>query len=312
MIFPPVAVGASTAGGGAWGAAGRGGAVQAHTGVLYLRVSTPGQMNTDYDPEGISIPTQRTKCQERALTLGAEIVEEFIEPGRTATTIDGRKEFQRMMAFIRAEKSAGREIDYVIVFSRSRLFRNSVDAAITKRELRKLGCVIISILDYTEDTPVGDLVATVLDAVNEFQSKAQGADIALKMAGKVQRGGSVARAQLGYLNVREIFEGREIRTIAVDPERAPLVVMGFELFATGTTPMTPRWTPSPTPGCAPGPPRSTRPARPSPSTSSARCSKTASTSGSSTSRAASTRVGMSRSSAGPCAQRSTTARRPAA
>ena len=198
--------------------------------LLYLRVSTPGQMNTDYDPEGISIPTQRVKCSERAIGLGAEIVDEFIEPGRSGTTIDGRKEFQRMMAYIRLHKN----IDYVIVFNRARLFRNSVDAAITKRELKQLGCVIISILDYTEDTPVGDLVATVLDAVNEYQSKSQGADIALKMAGKVERGGSVARAQLGYLNVREIFEGREIRTIAVDPERAPLVLAGFELYATGT------------------------------------------------------------------------------
>jgi len=38
----------------------------------------------------------------------------------------------------------------------------------------------------------------------------------------------------GYLNVREPKpEGGEIRTIAVDPDRAPLVRHGFELFATG-------------------------------------------------------------------------------
>lgn len=197
--------------------------------VLYLRVSTMGQVNTDYDPEGISIPTQRAKGEERALSLGAEIVETFIEPGRTATTIDGRKEFARMMAFIRADK----HIDYLIVFARSRLFRNSIDAAITKRELRKFGTVIISILDYTEDTPVGDLVATVLDAVNEYQSKAQGADISLKMASKAQRGGVVGPAKLGYLNVKEKFEGREVATIARDPERWDLVLMGFELYATG-------------------------------------------------------------------------------
>jgi site-specific DNA recombinase len=198
--------------------------------VLYLRVSTPGQVNTDYDPEGISIPAQRVHGEKRALELEAEIVAEFIEPGRTATTIDGRKEFQKMMAFLRADKN----IDYVITFARSRLFRNSVDAAITKRELKTLGAVIISVMDFTEDNPVGDLVATILDGVNEYQSKAQGADIALKMASKVSRGGAIGRAPLGYLNVREIFEGREVRTIAVDPERAALVLMGFELYATGT------------------------------------------------------------------------------
>lgn len=198
--------------------------------VLYLRVSTMAQVNTDYDPEGISIPTQRAKGEEKALQLGAEVVKVFVEPGRTATTVDGRKEFQRMMAFIRADK----DIDYLIVFARSRLFRNSIDAAITKRELKKFGTVIVSILDYTEDTPVGDLVATVLDAVNEYQSKAQGADISLKMAAKVQRGGTVGPAKLGYLNVREKFDGHEVRTIARDPERWDLVRMAFELYATGT------------------------------------------------------------------------------
>ena len=41
------------------------------------------------------------------------------------------------------------------------------------------------------------------------------------------------KAPLGYLNVREQFEGREIRTVVTDPERAPHLVQGFELFATG-------------------------------------------------------------------------------
>ena len=198
--------------------------------VLYLRVSSAGQLNTDYDPEGISIPAQRTHGQRRAADLGAEIVAEFIEPGRSATTIDGRKEFQKMMAYLRAHKN----VDYLITYARSRLFRNSVDAAITKRELRNLGTVIISIMDYTEDNPIGDLVATILDGVNDYNSKAQGADIALKMASKVERGGSIARAPLGYLNVKEKFEGREVSTIAIDPDRAPLVLMAFELYATGT------------------------------------------------------------------------------
>ena len=39
---------------------------------------------------------------------------------------------------------------------------------------------------------------------------------------------------IGYRNVREEFEEREIRIVAVDAERAPFVRMGFELFATGT------------------------------------------------------------------------------
>jgi hypothetical protein len=123
---------------------------------------------------------------------------------------------------------------FVLVYARSRLHRNSIDAAITKRDLRRAGATLISIMDYTEDTAIGDLVATVLDGVNEYQSRASGADVAYKMGQKAQHGGSLSRAPLGYQNIRERFDGREVRTVALDPERAPVIRMAFELYATGT------------------------------------------------------------------------------
>src|SRR5262249_12838181 len=156
------------------------------------------------DPEGISLPAQRAAVQRRAAELDAEIVEEYVEPGRSATSTDKRPRFQEMMARLKAE----RDIDYIIVYARSRLHRNTIDAAITKREMRKVGAVLISVMDYTEDSAIGDLVATVLDGVNEYQSRASGADIAYKMGQKVARGGSVGRAKVGYLNVRETVDGR--------------------------------------------------------------------------------------------------------
>src|SRR5262245_10934786 len=77
----------SGADGGREAAAGSGGPKRA---VLYLRVSTPGQVNTDYDPEGLSIPAQRRACVERATNLRALVVGEYVEPGRSATNIDNR------------------------------------------------------------------------------------------------------------------------------------------------------------------------------------------------------------------------------
>src|SRR5688572_18745965 len=90
----------------------------------YLRVSSAGQVNTDYDPEGISLPAQRAAIQRRAAELDAEIVAEFVEPGRSATSVDGRPVFREMMARLKAEKG----IDYVLVYARSRLHRNSIDS----------------------------------------------------------------------------------------------------------------------------------------------------------------------------------------
>ncbi len=198
--------------------------------ALYLRVSTPGQVHTDYDPEGISIPAQRVAAERKADLLEADIVREFVEPGKTATSIDKRPKFQEMLAWVKEQK----DIDYVIVYHFNRVFRNSVDAAITKRDLQKVGTRIVStILDMGEG-PEGAMVESILHAVDQYQSQANGADIKYKMSQKIKNGGSVGPAKLGYLNVRETKpEGGEIRTIAVDEERSAHLISGFELYATG-------------------------------------------------------------------------------
>ncbi len=198
--------------------------------VLYLRVSTPSQVNTDYNPEGISIPAQREKGQQKSDSLNADIVREFVEPGRTATSIEKRPVFQEMIAWVKAQK----DIDYVIVYHFNRVFRNSVDAGITKRDLAKVGTRIVSTVLDMGDNPESAMVESIIHAVDQYQSQASGADISYKMGQKVKNGGSVGPAKLGYLNVREAkAEGGEVRTIAVDPERAPLITKGFELYATG-------------------------------------------------------------------------------
>ena len=87
------------------------------TAVLYLRVSTPSQVKTDYDPEGISIPAQREACLRKAAQLGVRVVDEYIEPGRTATSMDKRPAFQAMLERIRTQ----RDVNYVIVYKLSRM-----------------------------------------------------------------------------------------------------------------------------------------------------------------------------------------------
>ncbi|MCQ3029007.1 recombinase family protein, partial [Pseudomonas tremae] len=94
--------------------------------VIYLRVSSKGQVNTDYDPEGISIPAQRVSCQRKADQLGITIVAEYIEPGKSATEMTKRIAFQQMLERIRRD----RDVDYVIVYKLSRFARNRIDDAV--------------------------------------------------------------------------------------------------------------------------------------------------------------------------------------
>jgi len=197
--------------------------------VLYLRVSTPSQVNTDYDPEGISIPAQRGACERKAAQLGVEIIDTFVEPGRSATSMDKRPAFQAMLERIRTQ----RDVNFVIVYKLSRMNRNRLDDALVLMELKKHGVALISATEQIDDTPVGQLMHGILASFNEFRSREDGADISYKMGEKARRGGTLGKAVVGYMNVRENFEGREVRTIKVDPDRAPLVRQAFEIYATG-------------------------------------------------------------------------------
>jgi site-specific DNA recombinase len=197
--------------------------------VLYLRVSSAGQVNTDYDPEGISIPAQRRRCVEKARELGVEIVDEYVEPGKSATAISKRPVFQAMMSRIKNQ----RDISYVIVYSTSRMNRNWMENGAVLLELRKLGVSMISATENIDDSPLGEAMTGFLAVFNGFQSAANGQDIRYKMGQKARAGGTVSLAKIGYLNVVETFEGRKVRSVAIDPERAPLVKLAFELYATG-------------------------------------------------------------------------------
>lgn len=122
---------------------------------LYLRVSTPSQVHTDYDPEGNSIPAQRAAGQRKAGELRATVAREFVEPGRTATTIDKRPTFQEMLSAVRAADPADRP-DFIVAYHFNRIFRNSIDAAITKKELGKYGVRIVSTILDMGESPESD------------------------------------------------------------------------------------------------------------------------------------------------------------
>ena len=199
--------------------------------VLYLRVSSKKQMDTaiDIDPDGNSIATQREIASRKANALGARVIREFVEPGVSASTIEKRQAFQEMLAYLRDHP----EIRYVIVYARSRAFRNYIDAAITKRLLDKLNVKLVSAREDFGDGVYADMMEAVTDIFNDVQNKLSGEDIKIKLQHKAVNGGTIGRARLGYLNTRIEVEGRMVNTVTLDPDRAPLVHKAWELYATG-------------------------------------------------------------------------------
>jgi len=199
--------------------------------VLYLRVSSKKQMDTaiDIDPDGNSIATQREVATRKANNLAANVVQEFVEPGVSASTIEKRQAFQEMLTYLRENP----DVRYVIVYARSRAFRNYIDAAITKRLLDKLNVKLVSAREDFGDGVYADMMEAVTDIFNDVQNKLSGEDIRIKLQHKAINGGTIGRARVGYLNTRTEVEGRQINTVNLDPKRASLVLQAWELYATG-------------------------------------------------------------------------------
>ena len=195
--------------------------------VIYLRVSTTAQAKTDLDDEGFSIPAQRDACTTQAHTLGAVVEAEFLDRGESAKSAD-RPALKRMLLRV-----AEGDIDFVIVHKVDRLARSREDDVAINMAIRQAGARLVSVTENVDETPSGKLLHGIMATMAEFYS-ANLANEAIKgMTSKAKKGGTPGAVPIGYLNVREMFDGREIRTVIVDLERAPLVLWAFQAYSTG-------------------------------------------------------------------------------
>jgi site-specific DNA recombinase len=196
--------------------------------VLYLRVSTARQVNKDDDPDGYSLPAQEDACRRKAEVLNAEVIAVFIDRGESAKTAD-RPEFQRMLRFVKEQG----DIDYVILDKVDRFARNRRDDANILFELHTAGAQLVSVKENIDETPAGQLLHAIMAGIAEFYSRNLATESLKGMTQKATVGGTPGFAPVGYLNTRRRIDGREVRTVVVDPERAPLVQWAFEVYATG-------------------------------------------------------------------------------
>src|SRR5579871_1807435 len=166
------------------------------TAVIYLRVSSPRQTHTDadIDPDGNSIDTQRKVCLDKARQMGVVVIDEYVEPGTSAQTVTKRPKFNKMMERIRRE----RDVDYVIIYMRSRVFRNYIDAGITKQELEQYGVRIVSSKEDFGQGFIAEGMEALTDVINWMEVRRNGEDVRVKMANKAMNGGTIGKAKVGY------------------------------------------------------------------------------------------------------------------
>ena len=197
--------------------------------VSYIRVSTREQAQRGGSEEGFSLPAQREANKRKAQSMGALVVKEFADRGESARSAN-RPELQKMLAYLKEDGG----IDYVIVHKLDRLARNRADDVEINRAFEEAGVRLVSTSENIDQTPGGMLLHGIMSSIAEFYSRNLANEVIKGMGEKARNGGTLGKAPLGYLNVRAKDEnGREVRTIALDEERAPLVRLAFTEYATG-------------------------------------------------------------------------------
>ena len=195
--------------------------------VIYLRVSTKEQAEKGGEAEGYSIPAQREACKRKVAALGAVLVEEFVDRGESARSAR-RPELQRMLAYVKENPVA-----YVIVHKVDRLARNRADDVEINLALKAAGAMLVSCSENIDETPSGMLLHGIMSSIAEFYSRNLANEVIKGSTQKAKNGGTIGKAPIGYLNVRKIEDGREVRTIEIDPVRGPFMQWAFEAYATG-------------------------------------------------------------------------------
>ena len=197
--------------------------------VSYIRVSTREQAQRGGSEEGFSLPAQREANKRKAQSMGALVVKEFADRGESARSAN-RPELQKMLAYLKEDGG----IDYVIVHKLDRLARNRADDVEINRAFEQAGVRLVSTSENIDQTPGGMLLHGIMSSIAEFYSRNLANEVIKGMGEKARNGGTLGKAPLGYVNVRGRDEhGREVRTVELDQQRAPLLRLAFSEYATG-------------------------------------------------------------------------------
>lgn len=113
--------------------------------VIYTRVSTKEQADNR-----ASLATQREACERYARERDLHVVEYFGGTFESAKT-DERKEFQKMIAFLKRRSN----VSYIIVYSYDRFSRSGTNGAYISEELKKRGTSILSVTQNVDPDSAG-------------------------------------------------------------------------------------------------------------------------------------------------------------
>ena len=196
--------------------------------ALYARVSTTRQADND-----LSIPDQLRQMREWAQGNGHIVVQEYVEPGASATD-DKRPVFQQMISDAMLKPSA---FEVIIIHSLSRFFRDAIQFGIYERKLAKNKVKVISITQPTSDDSAGEMMRRIISTFDEYQSKENSKHVSRAMKENARQGYfNGSRPPFGYQAVatdRPASRGRIKKKLEIDEAEAGHVRQVYDWYLHG-------------------------------------------------------------------------------
>lgn len=124
-------------------------------------------------------------------------------------------------------------IDFLIVHKVDRLARSREDDVNIVLAIQRAGAKLVSATENIDETPSGKLLHGIMATIAEFYSQNLATEVVKGMSQKAKMGGAPSKAPIGYLNIIQRVDGKILRTVEVDRERAPHIKWAFEAYATG-------------------------------------------------------------------------------
>ena len=132
--------------------------------ALYARFSSDNQRTESIDAQ---IRAMKDYCKKKKFV----IVNTYIDEARSAMN-DRRPSFQQMIA-----DSDKREFNIVLVHKLDRFARNRYDSAVYKRELKKNGVMVYSVLENIDDSPESIMMESIIEGMAEYYSRNLGREV---------------------------------------------------------------------------------------------------------------------------------------
>jgi site-specific DNA recombinase len=190
--------------------------------VVYTRVSSKEQMDNNK-----SLEWQRTACDKFAQDKGY-VVRGYFGGTYESAKSDERKEFNRMLKFVKAQKGENK-ISYIIVYSLDRFSRTGDSAIFISSELKKIGVNILSTTQYMDtDTHSGAFQQNIHFVFNKYDNDIRKQKSIDGMTAKLKRGEWLGNCPKGY----SYTPNSKQQTIIID-SNGPHIKHAFKMRAAG-------------------------------------------------------------------------------